>query len=189
LDIARWALQVEHPERVSVEADKRHFVNDGWTMYDTMMASYYYPGNKVIQWDGKSRNAYNTYGSDRGTVIFGTEGSVFVNREGYKLYDRGGKLLSERRSSDGEGGTDLGGGGGMSTMHVVNFFNAIRGKEQQRSPIDEMMKSTHLCHLANLSYRVKKDLIIDPATGRTQDVDALKLWGRKYESGWELNHI
>lgn len=186
LDIARWALQVEHPERVSVEAEKRHFVNDGWTMYDTMMASYYYPENKVIQWDGKSRNAYNTYGSDRGTIIFGTEGSVFVNREGYKLYDRGGKLVSERHSTDGEGGTALGGGGGMSTMHLVNFFNAIRGKEQQRSPIDEMMKSTHLCHLANLAYRVKKDLVIDPVTGRTQDAEALKLWGRDYESGWAI---
>lgn len=64
LDIARWALQCDYPEKVSVEAEKRHFVNDGWTMYDTMLANYYFPGNKVIQWDGKSRNGYNTYGSD-----------------------------------------------------------------------------------------------------------------------------
>jgi predicted dehydrogenase len=185
LDIARWALQVDYPELVSVEAEKRHFLNDGWTMYDTMMASYYYPGNKVIQWDGKSRNAYSTYGSDRGTIIFGTEGSVFVNRGGYKLYDRGGKLTTDSQSSDNESGTALGGGGGTSTMHLVNFFNAIRGKEQQRSPIDEMMKSTHLCHLANLAYKIKKDIITDPFTGKTKDAEALKYWSREYQPGWE----
>ncbi len=185
LDIARWALQVDHPERVSVEADKHHFLDDGWTVYDTMKASYYYPGNKVIEWDGKARNGYLTYGSGRGNIIFGSEGSVFVNRDGYKLFDRAGKLIKSSKSDSGEGGTALGGGGGMTTTHVVNFFNAIRGKEKLHSPIDKMMISTHLCHLANISYRLKKDLITDPKTGKTADPDANKLWGRTYEPGWE----
>lgn len=185
LDIARWALQCEFPEKVSVEAEKRHFLNDGWTMYDTMLATYYYPGNKIIQWDGKSRNGYSTYGTDRGTIIYGSEGSVFVNRGGYKLYDRGGKLVRKQTGSGSEGGTALGGGGDISTVHVMNFFDAIRGKVKQNSPIEEMVKSTHLCHLANIAYRVKKDLIIDPATGRTSDEAALKLWSRTYEKGWE----
>ncbi len=185
LDIGRWALQVEHPEKVSVEADKRHFLDDGWTMYDTMMASYYYPDNKVIEWDGKSRNGYSTYGSGRGTIIFGSEGTVFVNREGYRLFNREGKLIRENVSDSDEGGTALGGGGGMSTKHVVNFFNAIRGKEILISPVDEMMKSTHLCHLANISYRLKKDLILDPKTGKSTDPEVNKLWSREYEPAWE----
>lgn len=185
LDIARWALQVQHPEKVSVEADKRHFLNDGWTMYDTMMATYIYPGNKVIQWDGKSRNGYNTYGSDRGTVIFGTEGSAFINRGGYKLYDRNGKLVKTRLGDGTEGGTALGGGGDVSTTHVVNFFDGIRGKATLNSPIEEMMKSTHLCHLANIASRLNKDFVIDPNTGRSTDSDVLKLWSREYQPGWE----
>jgi predicted dehydrogenase len=185
LDIARWAMQVDYPERVSVEADKRHFSDDGWTMYDTMMATYIYPGNKVIQWDGKSRNAYNTYGSDRGTIIFGTEGTVFVNREGYKLYDRAGKIIHENMGQGSEGGTQLGGGGDMSTRHVVNFFEAIRGKEKLNSPVEETMKSTHMCHLANLSYRLKKDLVLDPKTGRSNDREVRKNWSREYQPGWE----
>jgi predicted dehydrogenase len=185
IDIARWALQVDHPEKVSVEAAKRHFVDDGWTMYDTMMATYHYPGNKIIQWDGKSRNAYSTYGSDRGTIIFGSEGTVFVNREGYKLYDRGGKLTQQNFGGGTEGGTALGGGGDMSTSHVVNFFESIRGKQKLTSPIEEMVKSIQMCHLANIAYRVKKDLVVDPATGQTRDRDARKLWKRTYERGWE----
>jgi len=185
LDIARWAMQVEFPERVSVEADKRHFIEDGWTVYDTMKASYHYPGNKVIEWDGKARNGYSTYGSGRGNIIFGSEGTVFVNREGYKLYDRDGKLIKASESDSGEGGTALGGGGGMTTEHVLNFFNAIRGKAKLNSPIDEMIKSTHMCHLANIAYRLKKDLVINPQTGKTTDSEVNKLWSREYQSGWE----
>jgi len=184
LDIARWALQANYPEKVSVEAEKRHFLNDGWIMYDTMLATYEFPDNKIIQWDGKSRNAYKSYGSDRGTIIFGSEGSVYVDRGGYKLYDRNGGLIRSRQSSGGEGGTALGGGGDMSTVHVVNFFDAIRGTAQAHSPIEEMAKSTHLCHLANISYRLQKDLIVDTKTGRVDDPAAKKLWSREYEAGW-----
>ncbi len=50
LDIARWALQKDFPSKVYVEADKRHFPNDGWTMYDTMLATFEFPANKIIQW-------------------------------------------------------------------------------------------------------------------------------------------
>jgi predicted dehydrogenase len=185
LDVARWALQVEYPQQVIVEADKRHFKEDGWTMYDTMDATFIFPGNKVITWDGKSRNGYSTYGSGRGTIIFGSNGSVYVDRGGYKLYDRGGKLIRERKSGGDEAGTALGGGGGMSTLHVVNFFDAIRGKAKQKSPIDEGVKSVLLCHLANISSRINKPLEVDTSNGHIYDREAMKLWGREYEPGWE----
>jgi predicted dehydrogenase len=185
LDIARWALQVDYPEKVSVKADKRHFEDDGWTMYDTMKASYYYPGNKTIIWDSKSRNGYQTYGSGRGTIIYGTEGTVYVDRDGYKLHDRNGSILEENYLAGREGGVALGGGGDMSTLHVLNFLNAIRGKETLNSNITEMVKSIQLCHLANISYRIKKDLYVNPEDGTTDDADARKLWSRDYEAGWE----
>ena len=65
LDVARWALQVDYPTRVDVEADKRHFVDDGWEMYDDMEVTFRFAGDKVIAWDGKSRNGYMTYGTDK----------------------------------------------------------------------------------------------------------------------------
>jgi predicted dehydrogenase len=185
LDIARWALQVTRPERVEVEGAKRHYANDGWTMYDTMDATFHFPGDKVIKWDGKSRNAHKTYGSDRGTIIYGTEGTVYVDRGGYKLYDRGGKLIRERQSGGQEAGTALGGGGDMSTLHVVNFFEAIRGKETPRSPISEGALSNHLINYINVAYRIGKPFDVCTKTGQMFDRDAMKLWGRDYEPGWE----
>jgi predicted dehydrogenase len=185
LDVARWALQVEYPEFVEVEADKRHFFNDGWTMYDTMLATYRFAGNKIIQWDGKSRDGYQTYGADRGTIVFGSEGTVFVNRSGYKLYDRMGKLLKTSKAAGNEAGTALGGGGDMTTAHVINFFNTIRGIDQLKSPIAQGAVSQMLTHYANIASRVGHSFNVDPATGKIKDKKAMKLWAREYEPGWE----
>lgn len=186
LDVARWALQVKFPESVFVDSGKYHWADDGWTMYDTMDATLRFPGNKVIKWDGKSRNGYSTYDGGRGTIIYGTEGSVWVDRGGYKLFDRSGSLVKENQSGGSEGGTQLGGGGSMSTMHVQNFLEAIRGKEKLRSPIDEGATSTLLGHLANISSRTGEMLTCDPKNGHiTNSRKAMKLWEREYEKGWE----
>jgi|TARA_R110000868_G_scaffold217315_3_gene467391 predicted dehydrogenase len=185
LDVARWALQVNFPQHAQVEAEKRHFVNDGWEMYDTMEATYKFAGDKIIQWDGKSRNGYNTYGYDRGTVIYGSEGSVFVNRSMYKLFDRSGKLIKDSKSTSNEAGTDLGGGGDMSTAHVINFLDTVRGKAQLNAPIADGSITMALVHYSNIAYRIGKGFNIDENTGRMFDRDAMKLWSRDYENGWE----
>lgn len=186
LDVARWALQVDYPSEVQVTADKRHFADDGWVMYDTMDATFKFGNGSVIQWDGKSRNSYKTYGSDRGTIIYGTEGSVYVDRGGYKQFDRSGKEVKRNLSGSNEAGTALGGGGDMSTIHIVNFFNAVRGLEKQNSNIEEGAVSTLLCHLANISYRTGESLVCDPSNGHIKNSKkASELWTREYEKGWE----
>lgn len=187
LDVARWALQVDFPQSVHSNAGKYHFKDDPWTMYDTMMVTYTFPGGKSISWDGKSRDGYQTYGSDRGTVIYGTEGSVFVNRNGYRLYDRSGKLVREKEESGSEGSTGLGGGGDMTTIHVANFLDAVRGKAKQNSNIEDGAISTHLCHYANISYKMGNAMLeIDPATGHFKNKKVMKKhWSREYEKGWE----
>ncbi len=185
LDVARWALGVDLPQRVDVEAAKRHYENDGWEMYDTMDATFRFNGNKIIQWDGKSRNGYDTYNGGRGTIIYGSEGSVFVDREKYILYDRGGKVVKENSASSNEGGIALGGGGDMTTGHVINFFDAVRGKEKLTAPIDDASISMAMVHYANIAYRIDKGFDVDEGTGRIFDRDAMKLWSRDYEPGWE----
>jgi predicted dehydrogenase len=188
LDIARWALQVEFPEKVVVDAAKYHFIDDGWTMFDTMEATHKFPGGKTIKWDCKSRNDYNTYGTGRGTIIYGTDGSVYVDRGGYKLFDRGGKEIRSKKAGSNESGNQLGGGGDMSTIHVQNFFEAIRGKEKQNSTIEEGVTSTLLCHLSNIAYRTGEILECDPTNGHIiNSKKAMKLWKREYEKGWEPN--
>lgn len=185
LDVARWALQVNFPKQVEVDGTKTSFVDDGWEMYDTMEATFKFDDNKTIKWDGKSRNGYPTYSSGRGTIIYGSEGTVYVDRGKYMLYDRAGKVIKERVSKTKEGGLALGGGGGMSTLHVENFFNTIRGKEILQAPIDDASISMAMVHYGNVAYRIGRGFKINPQTGKMLNKKAMKLWGREYAKGWE----
>lgn len=175
LDFARRAMKLEYPERVDVAGGKYHYKDDGWTMYDTIDATLVFPGNKIIKIDSKSRNRYLTYGSTTGTVIYGSEGTAVISGQGYKLFDLRGQLLREEEGDKSD----------PTELHFVNFFNAIRGKEQVNSPIWEAEKSTLWCHLANISYRIGKGFDVNCQNGQALDRDALKLWSREYEPGWE----
>ena len=185
LDVARWALQVGFPKSVDVDATKGQFLDDGWEMYDTMEATFKFDNNKSIKWSGISRNGYDTYEGGRGTIIYGSEGSVFVNRNKYMIYDRKGDLVKSVEAGSEEAGTALGGGGDTSTLHVENFFNTIRGKEKLMAPIADASISMAMVHYCNVAYRIKSGFGIDSKTGKMKNDSAMKFWGRTYEPGWE----
>ena len=189
LDIARWALQVKYPDHVAVDAGKYQYKDDGWEMYDTMEATFKFAGDKTIKWDGQSRNGYLKFGGGRGTIIYGSKGAAHINRGGYKLYDLKGKIIKENLSTGSEAGTALGGGGDMSTLHAVNFFDTIRGKAELTSPIDEGAISQMLTHYANIAYRIDDAFEVDENTGRIYNREAMKLWSRPYEPGWEIKKV
>ena len=185
LDVARWALGVELPSHVHVRSGKNQYLNDGWEMYDSMEARFTFADDQVIEWDGQSRNGYNKYGKGRGTIIYGSEGSVFVDREGYEIFDLKGKSVKSSQSDGSEGGLALGGGGDLTTRHAVNFFETIRGKETLASPIEQGATSQAMTHYANIASRIGKSFEIDTKTGRMFDREAMNLWSRTYEPGWE----
>ncbi len=185
LDVARWALDVELPTHVNVRSGKNQYVNDGWEMYDSMEARFTFSDDQIIEWDGQSRNGYNKYGKGRGTIIYGSEGSVFVDREGYEIFDLKGKSVKSSQSGVSEGGLALGGGGDLTTRHAVNFFETIRGKETLVSPIAQGATSQAMTHYANIASRIGKSFEVDAKTGRMFDREAMNLWMRTYEPGWE----
>ena len=187
LDICRWALQLDYPKLVIVNAAKQHFRDDGWQMYDTMDATFIFGNGKTIKWDGKSRTNYQTYGLDRGSIIYGSTGTVIMNRNGYKVFDLQGKLTLERKADETAQTTQPGGAGGMDGLHIMNFIDTIRGKTTiQHQPITEGAKSTLMGHLANISSRMNSPLQIDETNGHILNNNmAMQLWERQYENGWE----
>ena len=124
-----------------------------------------------------------------GVVIFGSEGSVFVNRNLYKLFDRRGKVIEEVSNDGSEGGMALGGGGNMSTLHVINFFDTIRGKAKPNAPIDEANVSMAMIHYANVSSRIKQNFEVDPVKGTMYSSEAMKHWSKPYEPSWESKFL
>ncbi len=186
LDLARWILQVGHPESTVCNAGKYYYVDDDWTMYDTMDVTMHYPGGKSIRWDGKSRVGYSVYGEGRGNVVFGSGGTITISRNGFKVFDLSGKLIREENEATQSVTTGLGGGGDISTKHILNFLETVQGKASPNSVLGEAVKSSHLNHLANIASRTGTNLKVDPATGHVRDQWIMeRYWDREYEPGWE----
>lgn len=189
LDIGRWALGVDFPQGVTVDGARRFYTDDDWEMYDTMHASYEFEGDKSIVWEGHSCNKVVRWGRGRGTMIYGTKGSVLVDRAGYTLFDLDGNVIRETNTASKEGNSaDLVGGGGLTSLHVENFLDTVKGTAlKQNSPIDEGHKSTLLCHLGNIAYRTQSSLTCNTDNGHIlNNKKARKLWRREYASGWDL---
>ena len=188
LDVCRWALQVDFPKQVKATGDRYFDKEDDWQFYDTLLNHYEFKDNKVITWEGQSCNAAKLYGRDRGAVIFGTKGSVIIDRAGYEVYDLSGHKIREQKTGKTSSTSDTVGTGDVMTLnHINNFLDTVRGKHfEQHSPIDEAHKSVLLCHLANIAWKMKRPLICDDENGHIlNDKEAMTMWGRTYEKGWE----
>ena len=42
-----------------------------------------------------------------------------------------------------------------------------------------------LTHYANIAYRINRGFEVDENSGKIYDREAMKLWSRTYEPGWE----
>jgi predicted dehydrogenase len=173
LDVARWGMQVDYPERV-VSSGGRYRWDDDQETPDTHMVAFDFPGKKTITWEGLSWSPLGPLFDGFGVSFHGEQGSLAIMGSGYKLYDLGNKEIEAK------------GGDGSDGVHVVDFLNAIRSNQRPAADIEEAHKSTLLCHLGNIAHRVSRTLHTDPKNGKVlDDPEAMDHWGREYRPGWE----
>jgi predicted dehydrogenase len=186
LDVCRWALGVDIPNHVASSGGRYHF-NDDWEFYDTQVASFQFDDGKMITWEGRSCNGYPFNKRSRGATIHGDNGTVLIDRSGFELYDKSGKLIREEseKGSNASSSQDLLGIGGLDNLHMLNFIQAIQQDEALNSPIEEGIKSNLLCHLGNMSQKVGRELSVDTRSGKPMDEKAMDMWSRSYQEGWE----
>jgi len=186
IDVCRWALEVDYPIQVTSTGGRFHY-DDDWEAFDTQIMGFEFEGRKAIFWEGRSCNGRPVEGRGRGASIHCTEGTLVIDRNGYELYDKEDKLIKKVSAGDANATMDTSGAGGsLNGLHIANFLEAIRSGAKQNSPIDEGHKSVLLCHLGNIAQRVGRSLKINPKNGHIiNDKEAMKLWSREYEPGWE----
>ncbi|HET7626591.1 MAG TPA: Gfo/Idh/MocA family oxidoreductase [Verrucomicrobiae bacterium] len=187
IDVARWALGVDWPSRVSSNGGRYAFQDD-WETPDTQTISWDFPEGKSMSWESRSCNDFPVEGRARGTLIYGTEGTALLDGNDYIIYDQKRKIVKQAKGDEVVDPTNTisASGIGMDTAHVANFIETIRGKDQLTCPISEGYKSVTLLHLGNIAWRVGRELHCDTTNGHiANDADAMKLWRREYEPGWE----
>lgn len=184
VDVCRWALGVDYPNRVTASGGRYHFKDD-WQFYDTLITSFEYD-DKMLAWEGKCCNGMRFYGRDRGSTIMGTTGSVLVDRDGYEVYDLHGKKTDEFKTGGETSSTDLTGRDSMTDAHFANFIAGIRTGEKLNAPVAEGNVAVTMLQLSNIAWKVNRELKLDTKNGKIQDdAEAMKGWNREYEKGWE----
>jgi hypothetical protein len=142
-----------------------------------------------MTWEGRSCNGKHVEGSSVGAMFFGEEGSILLpGGDEYSIFDKQGKLVKEVKSQVKTNPLDRANPAEqLDALHIRNFFDAIRKSAPLASDIDSGHKSTLLVQLGNIAQRTGSSLDVNPANGHIlNNRDAMKLWSRDYEKGWEM---
>jgi predicted dehydrogenase len=174
LDLCRWGLGVDYPISVTCSGGRYRYADDQETP-DTNIGTWQFNGGKSIAWEGYSCSKLPS-GRFPDILFHGEKGTLAISGDTYTTYDLKGKQTETIK------------GNGHDDAHQDNFLAAIRGSARPNSEIEEGYKTTLLCHLGNIAYRTGHVLRCDPANGHIlDDKQAMGLWKREYEPGWESN--
>jgi len=173
LDLCRWGLQVDFPNRV-VSAGGRYRFDDDQQTPDTHNVAFEFEGKKSMSWDGMSCNRHrNDF-----VTFYGEDGAMSIDGGGNCTFFDGAtdKVKKEVKGNKGD------------VEHIDNFVAAIRNDKplELNQEIQSGHTSTLLCHLGNISHRTGRNLTCSTKDGHIiGDDKAMKLWEREYEPGWE----
>lgn len=189
LDVIRWGMGVDFPTKVTSSGGRFAFKDD-WETPDTQTISFEFGKDKLVQWEGRSCNGHNSEGVGRGVIFYGDKGTMEIpGGDAYKVFDLANKLVKDVKTDLQEATrtNTMGMGEKLDSIVLENFVESIRGKAQQTAPISEGHKSTLLPQLGNIAQRTGRILNCDPTNGHIlKDKEAMKLWKREYEKGWEM---
>ncbi len=171
LDIARWGLGVDYPTRIAYVGGRYHH-DDDQESPDTAIATYDF-GQAGASFDHSSCNpraeAKRTW-----VTLYGERGSFVQEGSGYRIHDLKGAQI------------DAGSGPGGDVVHFRNWIDAIRDGARLNQDIEDAQRSTLLCHLGNIAYRVRREIHFDPVQRQiVGDAEARALWSREYRPGWQ----
>jgi predicted dehydrogenase len=173
IDLCRWGLEVDHPVRVTSAGGRYRFEDDQETP-DTHVVTFEFAGGKAIRWEGLSCARHSLSGEGFGVSFHGEGGALVIRGSGYKVFDASDKLVEEVSGPGGD------------AEHLKDFLKCVKSGARPHSDIEGAHQSTLLCHLGNIAHRTGRALSCDPKSGRIAgDAEAMKLWGREYEKGWE----
>jgi len=168
MDIARWGMnKKEHPEKIKCAGGYYAFDSDQETP-NTQLATFEYDDGKIIQFEVRGLHTNAEDDIKIGNLFFGTEGWMHLNGNDWKTY-MGGKNEPGPSYSSKEAAADpanLAGAGGSS--HFGNFIDAVRSNDLMKCNADiiEGHMSTVMCHLANISNRLERELHFDSHSER-----------------------
>jgi predicted dehydrogenase len=188
LDMARWCIDRALPRCVS-STGGIHFFKDDQETPDTQVVCWDYDGltmafEQTLWTPYQQKTPFNLRDRDvlpkwpfSGTriEIYGSKQWMMLGRhgDGWEVFDGDFKSVAHQYGRQ------------ANDQHVANFVQCIRDRRRPNADIEELHRSTLLCHYGNLAYRLGRKLTIDPQTeGFVGDPEANALVKRTYRKPW-----
>ena len=180
LDMARLGMGVTSPRTVNSTGGSFAFDDDQQTP-DTQIVTFAFEKSMLV-WEHRQWPGYgllNEEGNVRiggGVIFYGTEGTLFVNDQGWQVVVAG--EVVER-----------GPGVDESKSLLRNFLDCIQTRARPEADIEAGHLSTVLCHVGNISHRVGRKLNWDGTSEQFTgegNADARKLLSREYRPPYVL---
>jgi predicted dehydrogenase len=198
LDLARWMIGKDYPQ--SVYSTGGRYAEEGvCESPDTQVAVYQFDDvvmvfeltlytPYMIKSDAVLRDSdmfpYWPQNAER-IEIFGSQGLMILGRHGcgWQVFDR----PKERKPVIAQEAN----GPFPDNEHFENFVQSIRTRKAPNADIEEGHRSTLLCQLANISYRLGgRKLTLDAATETlVDDTEANGMLKREYRAPWVVPEI
>ncbi|QDT52614.1 Inositol 2-dehydrogenase [Caulifigura coniformis] len=143
LDVAAWALDLNGPVQVSAVGSRLHFADDQETP-DTLTVHYQFqrPHPVEVAWEHRTWTVHGNEGRTSGIAFYGDDGTLVLDRGGWKVYDR--------KDSTAENGGDL------DVPHLADFLRCVRTREEPAASLIVARRAEQLCHLGVQAYREQR---------------------------------
>ncbi|HTQ53041.1 MAG TPA: Gfo/Idh/MocA family oxidoreductase [Bryobacteraceae bacterium] len=158
----------------------KFYVEDNTQTPDTMLATFYYQ-NFLSSYESRTCNPLPMFGLGQGagTMIHGTEATLFVNRGSCRL-------IPNKRNSEPEVWERDHAMSDMNVPHWRNFLECIRSRQKPMSDIETCVRSSTVCLLANLSMRFKSRIDWDEKAWTCGQNDMQPHLLATYREPWKL---
>ena len=180
IDVARWCLGEEMPPRRVMSLGGRFVFNDACDVPNTQIIYYDFPTAPILY---EVHNLRKAKGSNEMPNFRGEGVGVVVDCEGgtVSLY-RG-----IARDNDGKEVQKFSGGGN----HFVNFIDAVRKGDRSvlNADVEVGHRSTAVCHVGNVSYRVGEVAPVEKQRAAVRDVPLFNEMYDRYLEHLAANEI
>ena len=176
LDIVQMAFGEEMPKSITALGGKFWLTDDRDTP-DTLQVTYEYPSGFLAVYENREGNAQSMFQKGGGILFHGTQGTLFVDRSGFKVVPERRSDLAEYEEKSTSSG---------NALHWQNFLECIRTRERPISDIEKCAHSTSTCLLGNVALRSRLRVDWDIQRWAVAQSGAKPFVTREYRKPWKL---
>ncbi len=189
IDIALYAMNVNAPKSIMASGGKLAYPDDASETPDTLQTVYEYDGFNML-WEHATGIDGGNYGTTEGIAFIGNNGTLVVNRGGWKVIAETENVNGERKDKI-EAVSHIKPEGNAQQAHCRNFVEAIKANDAGKLNCGIKTGSVAAinAHMGNVAYKLGKKIYWDQAKDAFKESEANKLVKADYKNGWKLPKV